>query len=169
MGTLCVSKYGKGRKISLTCLRYSANHNALDSWPIRAHRAFQNDELLKIDVFHKGGAERSNNTVQYVENNVCFFTLNRVNTLHYTRGLQPSTSKEPFWPLSHRIKFMWSHKIFDAQIKITLHIVKVLYSVMLQGMQGSSNHFRSERDRNVKCSNNNNNNYNIYVCIIDKK
>ncbi len=63
------------------------------------------------------------------------------------------------------MKFMWSHKIFDAQIKITWHIVKVLYSVMLQGMQGSSNHFRSERDRNVKCSNNNNN---IYVCIIDK-
>ncbi len=63
---------------------------------------------------------------------------------------------------------MWSHKIFDAQIKITWDIVKVLYSVMLQGMQGSSNHFRSERDRNV----------NvviiiiiifIYVCIIDKK
>ncbi len=63
---------------------------------------------------------------------------------------------------------MWSHKIFDAQIKITRHIVKVVYSVMLQGMQGSSYHFRSERDRNVKCSNNNNN-YNIYVCIIDKK
>ncbi len=36
---------------------------------------------------------------------------------------------------------------------------------MLQGMQGSSNHFRSERDRNVKCSNNNNNNYNIYLCM----
>ncbi len=28
---------------------------------------------------------------------------------------------------------MWSHKIFDAQIKITRHIAKVLYSVMLQG------------------------------------
>ncbi len=25
------------------------------------------------------------------------------------------------------------HKIFDAQIKITRHIAKVLYSVMLQG------------------------------------
>ncbi len=72
VGTLCVSKYGKGRNISLTCLRYSANHNALDSWPIRAHSAFQNDELLKIDVFQKGGAERSNNTVRYVENNVFF-------------------------------------------------------------------------------------------------
>ncbi len=42
-------------------------------------------------------------------------------------------SKEPFWPLSYRIKFTWSHKIFDAQIKITRHIAKVLYSVMLQG------------------------------------
>ncbi len=30
---------------------------------------------------------------------------------------------------------MWSHKIFDAQIKITRHIVKVLYSVMLQGRE----------------------------------
>ncbi len=50
----------------------------------------------------------------------------------YARGLQPSTSKEPFWPLSYRIKFTWSHKIFDAQIKITRHIAKVLYSVMLQ-------------------------------------
>ncbi len=42
-------------------------------------------------------------------------------------------SKEPFWPLSNRIKFKWSDKIFDAQIKITLHIAKVVYSVMLQG------------------------------------
>ncbi len=40
---LCVSKYGKGRNISVTCLRYSANHNALDSWPIRANRTFQID------------------------------------------------------------------------------------------------------------------------------
>jgi len=28
---------------------------------------------------------------------------------------------------------MWSHKIFDAQIKITRNVAKVLYSVMLQG------------------------------------
>ncbi len=65
---------------------------------------------------------------------------------------------------------MWSHKIFDAQIKITRHIVKVLYSVMLQGMQGSSNH---SEVRGTEMSNvviiiiiiiif-------IYVCIIDKK
>ncbi len=37
-------------------------------------------------------------------------------------------SKEPFWPLSHRIKFTWSHKIFDSQIKITRHIAKVDYT-----------------------------------------
>ncbi len=53
--------------------------------------------------------------------------------MHSSRSLQPSTSKEPFWPLSYRIKFTWSQKIFDAQVKITRHIAKVLYSVMLQG------------------------------------
>ncbi len=29
------SQYGEGRNIIITCLRYSANHNAQDSWPIR--------------------------------------------------------------------------------------------------------------------------------------
>ncbi len=42
------SQHGKWRNISVTSLSYSANHNALDSWPIRAHLAFQNDELYKI-------------------------------------------------------------------------------------------------------------------------
>ncbi len=37
----------RGRNIAVTHLRYSANHNALDSWPIRAHLASQNDELCK--------------------------------------------------------------------------------------------------------------------------
>ncbi len=41
------SQYGKGCNISVSRLRYSANHNALDSWPIRAHLASQNDELCK--------------------------------------------------------------------------------------------------------------------------
>ncbi len=41
------SQYGKGRNISVTHLRYSANHNALDSWPIRAGLASQHDELCK--------------------------------------------------------------------------------------------------------------------------
>ncbi len=50
------SQHGKGRNISVTRLSYSASHNALDSWPIRAHLASQNDELCKIDAFQKGGA-----------------------------------------------------------------------------------------------------------------
>ncbi len=41
------SQYGKGCNISVSSLRYLANHNALDSWPIRAHLASQNDELCK--------------------------------------------------------------------------------------------------------------------------
>ncbi len=41
------SQYGEGRNISISCLRYSANHNALDSRPIRARLASQNDELCK--------------------------------------------------------------------------------------------------------------------------
>ncbi len=41
------SQYGKGRNISVSRLRYSANHNALDSWPTRAHLASQIDELCK--------------------------------------------------------------------------------------------------------------------------
>ncbi len=39
------SQYGEGRNISISRLRYSANHNAPDSWPIRARLASQNDEL----------------------------------------------------------------------------------------------------------------------------
>ncbi len=41
------SQHGKGCNISVTHLRYSANYNALDSWPIRAHLTSQNDELCK--------------------------------------------------------------------------------------------------------------------------
>ncbi len=65
------SQYGKGLNISVTRLRDSANHNALDSWPIRARIASQNDELCK----NRRVSERqlkSNNNVQYVENNVFF-------------------------------------------------------------------------------------------------
>ncbi len=36
---------GKGRNISVSRLRHSANHNAPYSWPIRARLASQNDEL----------------------------------------------------------------------------------------------------------------------------
>ncbi len=42
-----VLQYGKGRNISVSRLKYSANHNALDNWPIRARLASQNDELCK--------------------------------------------------------------------------------------------------------------------------
>ncbi len=50
------SQYGKGSNISISRLRYSANHNALDSWPIRAHLTSQNDEFVKINEFQKDGA-----------------------------------------------------------------------------------------------------------------
>ncbi len=42
------SQHGKGCNIFVSRLRYSANHNALYSWPIRAElSASQNDELCK--------------------------------------------------------------------------------------------------------------------------
>ncbi len=50
------SHYGKGRNISVSRLKYSANHNALDSWPIRARLASQNDELCKNRRVSEGGA-----------------------------------------------------------------------------------------------------------------
>ncbi len=42
------SQYGEGRNISISRLRYSSNHSALDSWPIKARLTSQNDELCKI-------------------------------------------------------------------------------------------------------------------------
>ncbi len=41
------SQYGKRRNISISRLRYSANHNALEGWPIRARFASKNDEICK--------------------------------------------------------------------------------------------------------------------------
>ncbi len=78
------SQYDEGRNISVSCLRYSANHNTLNSWPIRAHLASQNDEFCK----NRHISER-NDDVQYEENNVVFFTLNNKhcitpNTRHMT-------------------------------------------------------------------------------------
>ncbi len=53
-----VSQYGEGSNISVSCLRYSANHNALDSWPIRARLASLNDELcLNRGVSERRGIE----------------------------------------------------------------------------------------------------------------
>ncbi len=58
------SQHGKGRNISVTRLMYSANHNALDIWPIRASLVSQNDELHK----NRCVSERwRKNNVQYVE------------------------------------------------------------------------------------------------------
>ncbi len=83
METLCVSKYGKGRNISVTRLRYSANHNALDSWPIRAHHALQNDELCK----NRHVSERWGRDNAVCGKCFCFFTLNHVNTLFCVFGV----------------------------------------------------------------------------------
>ncbi len=43
------SQYGEGCNISVTRLRYSANHNTLHSWPIRACLTSQNDELCNAN------------------------------------------------------------------------------------------------------------------------
>ncbi len=74
------SQYGKGR-------------NAWGIWPIPTHWIAGQSEhtsllrkmsFVKIDGFQKGGAVRSNNNVQYVEM-FFIFTLNHINTLHYTK------------------------------------------------------------------------------------
>ncbi len=68
---LCVSKYGKGRNISVTRLRCSANHNALDSQS--EHTAlFRTMSFVNINTLQKGGAERNENNVRFVENIVVF-------------------------------------------------------------------------------------------------
>ncbi len=65
------SQYLKGRNISVSHLRYSANHNAMDSRSNKAHLASQNDELCKIGVFQKGGA-----TIMYsMWKIMCFLNL----------------------------------------------------------------------------------------------
>ncbi len=51
-------------RFSITRLRNSANHNALDSWPMGAHCAFQNNGLCK---------NRCDN--EWYENNVFFCCL----------------------------------------------------------------------------------------------
>ncbi len=73
------------RGVALPSHAYSANHNALDSWPIRARLAFQNDELCKKSTrFRK--AEHRGATIMYSMWEIMYFlTLNRINTLHYTK------------------------------------------------------------------------------------
>ncbi len=65
--TLCVPKYGKGnnrgiRPITAHQITGQSEHTVL----------FRTKSFVKIDTFQKGGAERSNNNVWYVENNVIF-------------------------------------------------------------------------------------------------
>ncbi len=94
------SQYGEGRNISVSRLRYSANHNALDSWPIRAHFASQNDELCKNTTrFRKAEHRGATTNVQYVENNV-FFNLkpHKHIALHQIHKIMlfSATSYDPF-------------------------------------------------------------------------
>ncbi len=70
-----VSQYGKGCNISISCLSYSANHNTLDSCPIRACLASQNDELCKKST-HFRKAEHRGATIMYsMWKIMCFFNL----------------------------------------------------------------------------------------------
>ncbi len=73
------SQYVKGHNISISRLRYSANDNALDSWPIRAGLASQNNELCKNRQISERGHRVA--TMMYS----MWKTLNRINTLHYTK------------------------------------------------------------------------------------
>ncbi len=70
----------RGRKISITRLRFLTNQNALDSWPIRAHLAFQSDELCK----NRDISERLGKNIRYVENNVLTlnFILKKLHQIH---------------------------------------------------------------------------------------
>ncbi len=72
---LCVSKYSKGSNISVTCLRYSANHNALDIWPIRAHLAFQNNELCKKSTCFRKAGQRGATIMFGMWKLMCFLNL----------------------------------------------------------------------------------------------
>uniref|UniRef100_A0A8C1P1U4 exodeoxyribonuclease III n=1 Tax=Cyprinus carpio TaxID=7962 RepID=A0A8C1P1U4_CYPCA len=47
--------YVKGRNISVTCLRHSANHNALDSWPVRRQKV----DIAFIQESHLTDSEHS--------------------------------------------------------------------------------------------------------------
>uniref|UniRef100_A0A671T2Q4 Interferon-induced GTP-binding protein Mx2-like n=1 Tax=Sinocyclocheilus anshuiensis TaxID=1608454 RepID=A0A671T2Q4_9TELE len=48
----------KGRNISVTRLRYSANHNALDSWPITAHLESIRPYIDLIDTLRSAGIHK---------------------------------------------------------------------------------------------------------------
>ncbi len=63
----CLVNVVRGRNISISLLRYSAHYNALESWPIRARLASQNDELCFRKADHIGATIMY---IMYVENNV---------------------------------------------------------------------------------------------------
>ncbi len=65
------SQYGEGRNISVSRLRHSANHNALDSWPIRARLTSQNDELCKNQRVSEDGHRGA--TIMYSMWKIMFF------------------------------------------------------------------------------------------------
>ncbi len=50
------SQYGKELNISVSRLRRSANHNALDNWPIRTRLVLRTMSFVKMGTFQKGGA-----------------------------------------------------------------------------------------------------------------
>ncbi len=95
------SQYSEGRNISVTWLRYSANHSALDSWPIKARLASQNDELCKNRCFSERRSIEEYTTIMYhMWKIICFFTLNHINTLYYTKYTKQcsflATAYDPF-------------------------------------------------------------------------
>ncbi len=69
------SQYGKGRNISIIRLRYSSNPNALDSWPIRAHLASQNDELCKKSTHFRKAGHRGATVIYSMWKIMCFLNL----------------------------------------------------------------------------------------------
>ncbi len=99
------SQYGKRRNISVSHLRYSANHNALDSWPIRAHLASQNDELCKNRRLSFRKAEHRGATIMYsIWEIMCFFYLkpHKHIAFHQIHKIMffLKTSYDPFKPAS---------------------------------------------------------------------
>ncbi len=66
-------------------LKYSANHNALDSLSISVHLAFRNDELCKNRHVSERRSIEEQQYVQYVENNVFFKLKPHKHILHYTK------------------------------------------------------------------------------------
>ncbi len=70
------SQYGKGCNISATCLRYSANHNALDSYQSEHTSLLRMMSFVKIDAFQKGGTMHRRTPIMYsMWKIICFLNL----------------------------------------------------------------------------------------------